>query len=218
MITKQAVNVNFSKGVQTKTDPWQLQLGEFLALDNMVFTTGDRLTKRNGYASLTTLPDTSYTYLTTLNTNLTALGTSIAAYDNPNSTWVKKGSIQPLTLSTLSLIRNNLNQTQCDAAVAPNGLVCTVYSESNGSTTAYKYAIADSVTGQNIVQPTVIPSATASARVFLLPSLFVIVFTASSALEYIAIPINSPTTAPTANQTLASAYATETNMNWDGVV
>jgi hypothetical protein len=226
VLQKQPIAINFAQGLDTKTDPWQVAIGKYLALDNSVFTKGGQLQKRNGYASLPALPNTSFSYLTTLNDNLTALGPFITAYSAGSKTWVSKGAITPLNLSTLPLIRNNLNQTQADSAVAPNGIVCTVYAESNGSSTTYKYAIADSTTGQNLVNPTAIPvssgTVTGAGRVFLLGNYFVIAFTntisATAHLQYIAIPIYAPATTPTANADLAGAYATSNSMNWDAQV
>lgn len=225
MLQKQTLNIGFQKGLDTKTDPWQVPVGNYEVLQNQVFTKVGRLTKRNGYANLSSLPDTSSTYLTTLNDNLTTIGSSIFAYNDSNAGWISKGTIQPMEVNTLPLIRNNLNQTQCDSSVSSNGLVCVVYSELNNSTTTYKYVISDSVTGQNIVAPTAIPVSsgvvTGSPRVFLLGNYFVIVFTnvitATSHLQYIAISLISPTTVTT-NQDIASAYIDTTTLSWDGYV
>lgn len=222
MIEKQSLPINFSKGLDQKTDDWQVAAGNFLELENQVFTKGGRLTKRNGFPRLAALPDSSPTHLTTLNGNLTAVGNSIYAYDSGSMSWVTKGTIQPTEVDVLSLIRNNLNQTQCDAAVAPNGLVCTVYSQLNNSTTTYYYAIANVETGQNIVAPTAIPvtsgTVTGSPRIFVLGNYFVVVFTnvitATSHLQYISISLTSPTTV-TANADIASSYVATTTLSWD---
>lgn len=225
MLIKQPIDISFSKGLDTKTDPKRVSIGNFLQLQNSIFTKGGLLQKRNGYASLPSLPNTSSTYLTTFNGNLTAIGRAIEALSTGAGAWVSRGNIQPLSLSTLPLIRNNLNQTACDAAVAPNGLVCTVYLESNGSSTTNKYAIADSVTGQNIVAPTTIPvtSGTVSGgmRVFVLGEYFVIVFTntisATTHLQYISIAYSNPTIV-TANADIASSYVASSALSWDGYV
>lgn len=222
---KQSIPINFAQGLDTKTDPKQIQMGNFLKLDNTVFTRGSQLTKRNGNQQLTALPNNSYTYLTTFNGNLTAIGDNIAAYDNPSKNWVQKGNIQPLELTTLPLIRNNFNQIACDSAVASNGLVCTAYLETNGTTTTNKFAIADSVTGQIIVAPTPIPvgSGTVSGgmRVFVLGVYFVIIFTntisSTPELQYIAITTNNPTLIKT-NTTISSHYAPAASLTWDGCV
>lgn len=224
MIQKQAVPINFSQGLDTKTDPKQVSLGKFLSLENSVFTKGGLLQKRNGYQRLTTLPDTSSTYLTTFNGNLTAVGSSIQAYNESNATWVTRGNVYPLKLSTLPLIRNSINQIQCDATIASNGLVCTVYSETNGGSTDYKYAVADSVTGQNIVAPTLIPAGlgtiTGSPRVFVLGVYFVVVFTNDISgvyhLQYLTVSINTPGNV-TAPVDIAAAYTPSSSLSWDGI-
>lgn len=221
----QAFPINFKDGLDTKTDPWQVSIGKFLRLVNSVFTKGNLLLKRNGYPKLTDLPNATFSYLTTLNDNLTAIGPSIGAYNASSETWVTKGSISPMALSVLPLIRNSVNQIQCDSAIAANGLICTVYTQNNSSTSTYYYVIADSVTGQNIVAPTLIPpltgAVTGSPRVFLLGQYFVIVFTnvisAVSHLQYIAISSFNPSS-HTTNQDIVSSYIPSTQVSWDGVV
>lgn len=201
VITKQGIDISFAQGLDTKTDPKRVAMGNFLSLENVVFTKGGQLTKRNGYGALPAAPTNSAAYLTTLNGNLTAIGTSIAAYDASNQTWVNKGNITPMSVSTLPVLRNSLNQIACDSAVAPNGLVCTVYLENTFvSTSVYKYVIASSVTGQNIVNPTAVPIASgfivSGARVFVLGSNFIILFnnaiSGTSHLQYVAINIHTP--------------------------
>lgn len=225
MLEKRPIDVSFAEGLDTKTDPKRVKIGNFLQLENTVFQKGGLLQKRNGYGRLTDLPDTSYSYVTTFNDNLTAVGTSIAAYNDGGDTWIPKGSIQPLSLRTLPVIRNNLNQTACDVAVASNGTACAVYLESNGSSTTAKYVVFDSVTGQNISAPTVIPVSTGTVtggmRVFVLGNNFVMVFTnvitATSHLQYVSVNVYNPTLV-SAEVDIASAYVSATTLSWDGFV
>jgi len=225
MLQKNAIDVNFAQGLDTKTDPKQITIGKFLKLQNTIFNKGGLLQKRNGYGLLSALPDNSSTYLTTLNGNLTAVGTSIAAYSAANSNWVSKGSIQPMSITTLPLIRNNFNQSQADTVIAPNGLACTVYVESDGTTTYRRYAISDSITGQNIVAPTIIPVSvgvvTGGMRVFLLGNIFVLVFTnviaGISHLQYVAISSSNPSVAST-HADITALYIPSSTLAWDGYV
>lgn len=225
MIQKQAIDVPFAKGLDTKTDAKRIAMGNFKSLENSVFTKGGLLQKRNGYGSLSSLPDTTYSYLTTFNQNLTAVGNNIAAYNASSASWVQKGSIQPMSISTLPLIRNNLNQTSCDSAISDNGLVCTVYTETNGSSTTNKFVIADATTGQNITAPAAIPVASGTVsggmRVFYLGTNFILVFTntitANAHLQYVAI--NSfDTSMIGANTDIASLYVPFSTLSWDGYV
>lgn len=224
MIQKQNVNINFSQGLDTKTDPFQVPLGKFLSLDNSIFTKGGLLQKRNGYAPLPSLPIPA-TYVTTFNGNLTAIGTSIQALSEGSNSWLNIGKLQPLSLSVLPAIRSAISQTQTDSVTASNGLTCIAYTEINGVTPSYRYAIQDSVTGQNVVLPTVIPPGagvvTGSPRCFLLGGYFIVVFTnviaGVSHLQYIAISVSMPT-AVTVAADIASSYTSNPALSWDGVV
>lgn len=225
MIQKQNIPISFVSGVDTKTDPYQVQIGKMLSLQNSIFTKGGLLQKRNGYGSLASLPSSDFTYLSTYSGNLTAIGPSIQAYSQGSSSWINKGNFEPLSLSVLPTVRSALNQTQCDSVIAPNGLVCTVYTEVNNGTASYKYSVQDSNTGQNILNPKVIPvssgTVTGSPRVFILGGYFIIVFTnvitATSHLQYIAVSTANPAIATT-NADIASSYVASTTLSWDGVV
>lgn len=225
MIQQQSVPINFSQGLDTKSDPKQVQLGKFISLKNSIFTKAGLLNKRNGFGKISALPDASSVYLTTFNQNLTAVGTSLQAYVDGNKTWVDKGNIQPLTLSVLPTVRSAVSQVQCDSVVSSAGIVCTVYTESNNGTLAYKYVISDSTTGQNIVDQTAIPvssgAITGSPRVFILGGYFLIVFTNTITgvhhLQYIAVSISDPTVV-IPNADLAASYVATNALSWDGVV
>ena len=226
-LAKQSVDISFAKGLDTKTDPWRVSIGNFLSLNNMVFTVGQRLTKRNGYGTLTALPQLA-TYLTTFNKNLTAIGTNLQALSADTGQWYNKGTLHPVEIDVLPLIRSNTNQAQLDSAVASNGLICTVYTDQTPTslvTPRYMYVVADSSTGQNIIEPTVIPPltgvVTGSPRVFVLGSYFIIVFTnviaGISHLQYIAVSTSNPTIVTT-NANIALNYTSSPGLSWDGVV
>lgn len=225
MIQRVPVPINFAKGMDEKTDPKQIPIGYFLKLYNAVFTKGGLLQKRNGFGPLSTLPSAA-AYLTTYNQNLIAVGSSVMAYSAATKQWSSAGSYAAVVPSVLPMIRNALNQEQCDSTIAPNGLVCVVYTETDGSNTYYKYTISDSATGQKIQPPTPIPVASGaisgSPRVFIVGSYFVICFTntisAVAHLQFVAVSYNNPTGAPTANTDIVSTYTPVSRVNWDGVV
>lgn len=191
-LQKTPVNIDFSKGLDLKSDPKQVSPGYFLKFENSIFTKGKRLGKRNGYLQLTSLPTASQ-FVTTFQGNLTALGTNLYAYSQANATWTSKAMITPLSLSTQSLIRNNANQTSTDSVLASNGFLCEVFGN--------RYAIIDTSTGQNIIPGTIIPvtigAVSPNARVYLLGSYFIIVFintiTSTKHLQFIAISTVNPT-------------------------
>lgn len=226
-LQKQNIPINFSLGLNQKTDPKQLAIGNFQAMDNSVFDKTGLLKKANGYPRLPDLPDDSYTLITTFKGNLTAIGENIAAYSSPSKTWVNRGNLQPITLSTISTVRSNLNSSNCDSVTAANGFVCTTFTETQaGGGFLYKYTIQDSTTGQVIVSPTAIPVSsgivTYSPKVFLLGQYFVIVFTnvitATDHLQYIAIRTADPTTVFKANTDISTTYTRNSSYAWDGIV
>lgn len=231
MANTQNILINFARGMETKTDPWQLQLGQFQNLTNTIFQTPMMMRKRDGYGNVLGVPPPS-AYLTTLNGNLLAIGNTINAYSKTSKKkFITKGEIQPCSLNVMPLIRNNVNQIQVDA-VSSHGMVCIVYTTqygtSTGTVTQYLYAIEDEVTGQNIVAPTPIPplptgAISGSSRVFVVGNFFVIVspvtITGTTFLQYVAIALIDPTIVQPPQNTFPEAYvALSSNPGWDAVV
>jgi len=156
-LQKQQVAVNFQKGLDTKSDPWQVPLGSFLELKNSVFTKQGLLQKRNGFEQIGQINDTSVCSITTFNNELTAVGDSIYAYNQPNQTFTAQGDYFPLKFNKTPLISNNSNQLSVDTATSPNGLTCIAFVEQlSGNPSEYKIAIIDTSTGQNVLYPIVI--------------------------------------------------------------
>lgn len=215
-LQKTPININFVKGLETKTDPYQIPMDSFLQLQNSVFTTGGRLTKRNGFASRTILPNSAATTLTTLNDNLIATGSNLYAFSEESNQWINQGTVQPVDLNVQPLVRVSTSQSSPDSVVSASGLVCLAYID---NAIAY-YQISDSLTGQQIVKRTTLPNAAKNPRVFLLGNYFVITFGAtvsgSPHIQFIAVPLNSPTTPLTAVDitTVPSAAAAA----YDGIV
>ncbi len=215
-LTKQPIAINFSKGIDNKTDPFQLPIGSFQSLSNSVFTTTGRLTKRNGFTNLTRLPNTAQTTLTTLNDNLIATGSELYAYSQDTDTWLDKGVVQPVELSVKPLIRASTSQSSPDTAFASNGLCLLTYTDNSVS----YYQITDSVTGQQIVSRTTLPGDATNPRVFTLGVYFIITFiitiTGTPTVQYIAIPTANPSS-PKAAATISST-ANTINAGYDAFI
>ena len=198
-------------------DPYQIPVGEFLALQNIVFDEVGALTKRNGYDLLTTSPAASY--LTTFNSALTSIGPTLQTYSTTTGSWLTGGAIQPLSLSTQQIIANGLNQVMCDSALAPNGLLCTVYTtlQADGASYSSNYTLTDSSTTQVITKSVLLTGATyPGLRVFVLGGYFVILYTDNSNnLNYYSIEISNPSV--TFSHAVDSYVATA-GLNFDGVV
>jgi hypothetical protein len=205
-LQRQSVPINFGQGIDTKTDPYQVQVGKFLALSNSVFTTAGRLTKRNGFQNITSLPNSLQTTLTTLGGNLIATGSNLYAFSEDTDQWLPQGTVQPVQLAVQPLVRVSTSQSQPDAAITSLGLTCLVYVDTG---VAY-YQVSDSKTGQQIVKRTALPSTATNPRAFLLGVYFIITFIATvggtPTLQYIAIPTATPGT-PNAPATIGTAAA-----------
>jgi len=216
-LNKQTVNISFGKGIETKTDPNQIPLDSFLALHNSVFTTTNRLTKRNGFSNITTLPNLFLsTNLTTLSDNLIATGSNLYAFSEDTNQWYNKGLTQPIQLSTLPIVRASTSQVSPDVAVAANGLICTVYVDNGVS----YYQVSDSRTGTQIQSRTALESTATNPRVFLLGVHFVITYMATigstPTLRYIAMLTNNIPTA-SAPITISSSVSAITD-GYDGFI
>lgn len=227
MLPKQTASISFSGGVDRKTDPLQISPGKFLSMVNSVFTTGKRLTKRNGFGSLAALPYAS-SFATTFNGDLTAIGSKIQAYSSEYEKWTSVAGFSPCNLSTLPVVRNTTNQSQADSAIAPSGLLCIAWTDQNPTslnTKEFKYAVFDSVTGQQLLAAQIISDADTNGpygfpRVFVVGSYFVVVYTAKISatynLKYIPIPIGN--LVPGASAVASNSIAPSSSCAFDGAV
>src|SRR5277367_2575520 len=103
-LQKQTLNVNFGQGLDTKTDPWQVRAGKFLALQNAVFSKGGLLQKRNGFKQLPSVSNNP-TFLSTYAGNLITTGTSIQVFAEEFNKWIDRGKIQPVDLNVVPAVR-----------------------------------------------------------------------------------------------------------------
>lgn len=227
-LTKQPIPINFARGLDTKTDPKQLQIGSFLILKNRVFTEEGELVKRNGFGFLP-MPSESAEVLTTFNKNLLAAGSVLEAYSPAIQQWIDKGPLQTASLSTSPLIRSSQTQAQTDTAFSQNDLLCTVFTELStqlvtGQTeVTYRYSVSDASTGENLLYPAVISTADpgfGAPKVFAFGNYFVVVFTGNSAglftLNFISI--NTLTLEVSATTRISSDVTPDTFQAFDGLV
>lgn len=217
-LQKQSIPVPLSLGLDQKTDPWQVVPGKFLKLTNYVFNKGKRLTKRNGFAKITTLPvGASATTITTFNGNLTAIGTNLYAYTSSNGQWLNTGRIQPVQLSIAPVVRTATSQMAQDAALSQGNVVCTVFLDQG----TYKYQIVDNNTNQVLVNITSLPSGANVPRVFLLGSYFIITYLVTVAatphLRYISIPLAN-LDSPASPVDISTQVRSTTTSGYDGVL
>lgn len=185
-LNKQNVQISFSTGIDTKTDPKQVQ-GKLLLLENAVFQTGMELRKRNGNIALPAL--SAGVGIATFNDELVSLdGSSLFSYDAANFLEINKGSLPTTSLSTKSIIRNSTQQTTPDSAI--NGaLQAFCWSDSAGQ---LGYSIIDTETGQSIVNNAQLAAITSAAKVLSLGSNFVFIYYSAGSLFYKTVSTSNP--------------------------
>ncbi len=236
-LDKKDIPINFGKGLDTKSDKFQVAPGNFLELNNAVFNKAGLLQKRNGFDLLSTLPSASVAspaapgmstapdaaYVATFNGGLEVVANQrLYSLSSATNKWANKGFMQPASLQTMPIIRSANNQSYADSAMASNGLICTAYTDNPQTGVTYKYTVVDNETGQVIVAPTTITAASgttnASPRVFVLGNYFVIIFgTSSNHIQYIAISTSDPTQVVSATD-ITSSYVSSSTINYDGIV
>lgn len=163
---KQAIPINFSGGLDLKTDKWQVGPANFLALNNMVFTTGARLTKRNGFGGLGTTINTPSPALTYSNVGGTLSSArklfsyqnelllndpfNLYSYDEASDSWIYKGRSTMVSLSTQSIAAGNTTWIEADSSVDTTTGI-KVFAFVNNNVNILSYSIQDIATSQFIV-------------------------------------------------------------------
>lgn len=219
-IQKQALSLPFGGSVDNKTDPNQVSPGNFLSLNNVIFTKQGLLQKRNGFGTqLPSLPsNASITTLTTFGGNLTAVGTSLYALSQASGQWINKGYFQPVQLSIQETARTAYSITQEDTAVNSSNIACVVFTDGDGF---LKYQIVDNTTGQVLVVVSNLPSTATNGRAFVLDPYFIITFEATVIgaphLQYISIPQTNLTN-PSSPTDIATTLSSITTGGYDGYV
>jgi hypothetical protein len=223
-LQKQQVSINFSKGLDTKSDPWQVPLGNFLELENSVFNKAGLLQKRNGFEEIADFSGLEVTSLATFKEELVGLGKNLYAYRQQENNLINRGRYQPAKVSAQSLLRNNFNQVQVDSAIGANSTVCLAYTEQTFSATEYKYSIVDYNTAQVIVSPTTLAASgggtvIGSPKVFSLGLNFVIIYPTliggTQTLQYITVYQN--TFAATSPVTISNDFYYSSRGSFDAV-
>lgn len=164
---KDSVKINFSGGLNLKDDAKQIDASEFLALNNMVFTTGGRLTKRNGFAGgftkTVTTPNPALTFSAVPGT-LTAAqkvfsyndelllndGFNLYSWDASASAWNYKGRSTLLSVSEQSIVQGVTGYANCDSSTDSTSNV-KIFAYAGQANASCRFSIQDLTTGQFIL-------------------------------------------------------------------
>lgn len=145
----QIVPIPLGRGVNTKVDPKILPNDRLAVLENAVLRTGERATKRNGYAPLgqsivgggtLTGGDSLLTYRDEL---LQAKAQALYSLSRGLSAWQSRGFVVPLVASGKSIARNPYAQT-CPDAGSVQGVTLYAWEDSRGGV---RCSVLDDATG-----------------------------------------------------------------------
>lgn len=155
-LQKQAVNVSFASGVDTKTDPKQVMPGKLLTLQNGTFTSPGKIQKRNGFVELAAVSNANS--LATFDDEILAISdTQVQSLDEGTSTLINKGPIAFAGVSLKSIVSNTNQQTTQDMSLNPLGITVFAWEDSSGGA---RYSVLDSITS-NLLQNDALLSSTA---------------------------------------------------------
>lgn len=163
---KQSIPITFTGGLDTKTDPKQIAPTDFLELNNMVFSKGGSLVKRNGFETLGTGINTpvptvnfskvpvsletakkvfSYNDELLINDNW-----NLYSYQGNDGTWNYKGRSTVVDVSSDSIVSDAISYEEADMSLdAVNEL--RFFSFFDATSSRLFYSFQDSTTGQIIV-------------------------------------------------------------------
>lgn len=231
MLQDQIFPIDFSGGINTKTDPKKVAPGEFLLVQDGVFTQIDQVRKRNGYTQLpTTIANgggnlLSPRMISTYQNQLTCQDSGIFYSFSTNlQAWENVGNHTSIDFSEKSIFRQGAINGITDCVVFSN---YTAYTYSDTTSGSY-LSIADNTTGVRVLASTRLPSIALSqsfsvdARVVLLTSTSIAVFyTDGNDLAYRIATVSGSTVALTGHIVLTtvapSGYAAGTSACFDVV-
>lgn len=211
-----------AKGMDTKTDPKQLVMGKMELLENAYLISPGRFKKRNGYESLGVVENPNA---------LAGYGDEVLAIANNKVYSYSAGkdgfvSVKTSTSSssdqsfefcqveTYRGITNGYSMFTTSSAYHESGFIGIV----SDSLSASWFSILDYQTKAVIYGPVQIQTGSAiSTKVFTLGAYFLIVYTSSTNIKYIAVPANTTSGALPSSVTIASNYDT-TNKGFDADV
>jgi hypothetical protein len=224
MLQRQNIVLPLASGVDTKSDPKQVEAGKLLELENGVFTRLKSIEKRNGYVALSNsvgnVPgDTISTGLSLSkfgNELLVADGERLYSYDQSNQNWANKDSYVHAYVTQSSVIKDSYQQTMPDGVTAANGIQLYAWEDSQAANTI-RYCVIDGQTQQTLLTSTTLTSTGCKPRVILTDAFFLIYFvnTSNNQLNLCHVPIANPLIAPVLSVLTASLPGTDNSISQD---
>lgn len=217
-LERQNVPVIFTGGIDTKSDPKQIQ-GKLLKLQNGVFTSPGEIRKRNGHDALgINLTGggviSSGLGIATYNSELLQMdGVNLYSYTSALNEWTTKGALTGVNVTSQSVVNNSYNQIAPDS-----GIIATLrlFAWEDQGRPGVRYSIQDTVSGEFIIQDASLSSNNQAPKVLVMGTVWVVVVSGGGAGTISYYGVDSVTFTVT-NYTLGSNLNT-TNSNYDACI
>jgi hypothetical protein len=216
-LDKTNITVALATGVDTKTDPKQVQ-GKLLTLENGVLTSPTQVKKRNGYIAFASDIEGGGTLsvgkaLAALNSEITLFdGSYIYSRSASTAKWTKKGLAVSLGVSSTPVVRNSYQQVTPDCAYHTSGIAVYTWEDARGGS---RYSVYDTANNQSIIQDVLISSTAFRPKPMALGNYIVIFFgdSATNKLRYTYVATANPSVLGAISDFAADLNATSPNFD-----
>jgi len=218
-LQRQNVPIKISGGIDTKTDDKQVIPGRLLTLENGIYTSLERIKKRNGNIGLSQViegsvdPISQGSALATYKNELNLFtGTELYSFAESTQRWSDKGTASSFSISSKPIVRNTFQQTTPDVAQHSSGLQVFTWEDSSGGS---RYSIIDSITGETVVSNRLITITAIKPKPFSIGN-FLVIFYIEPVLHHLKILSIAITNPSVIHSTLtASTTVDVTYQNYD---
>ena len=213
-LASQLIDIPFSGGLDSKTDPNLVAPPALLSLQNAVFAQGGTLVKRNGFQplSVNVLGGGTVVSGKALGTfqnellQITSAG-EVYSYLSSQDAWIDRGACSPMVVTDSSIVRNSYTQSNPDCDTA-HGVTVFAWEDTRGGVRASVY---DEATGAALLPDVSISATGASPRVVACGTSILVLYADSSTLAMRTLDATAPTA-------FAVAVTLDSNMPGSGTV
>ena len=191
-LERRQIAVNFAQGLDTKSDPKQVQ-GKVLALENGVFTSPGRIKKRNGFRKVGTAVTNAAMVAGYKNELLAADGQNLYSYSSTGAGWQNVGPCRSVRVTRQQVWRESWAYDPSSATI---GLVTvTVYLQQDpgSATTNVYYVVDDAGGGLQLKTQTLISASANRGRVVAIGTKFIVLYQKATGIYYRIIDATAPT-------------------------
>lgn len=192
-LAKSKISMNFSSGINTKSDDKQMSTGVLVTAENVNYDSPGKIQKATGYEALSLLDVngsklTDLKSVTSFNDELLALtNKDLYAYSENIERWIHKGKVVDVRGSSLSVVKNEKQQSQLDCIYVNNTKIF-VYVDSEG----IKYTVIDRLNDTVLVYNQLVSSTGARPRLGKIGNSVFIIYYNSTSIYYKEFNIVNP--------------------------